>query len=264
MELFLLVGLLCLFSCNRNGTAEDHRDMPNVAHTLKVERDSLGNVVSEIWYVNDSIKDSLAKYYYPSGTLYRETNFKDGKKHGTCTEYYPSGVLKQKFEARSGFMYGPISMYYPSGKLEMEGQTVLSLLHGPVKFFSEEGKLLALRVFSGDEPFYTIRYDAVGNIKSEEGSVLISASQIVVEKNEKLTFSAATVAVLPDRKTTVRLGLKGKNLKEVPIRDYRVQYTNKFKKSGEYTLVVEGTIADTTGRIIKKDTVEVKLLVLDE
>jgi len=101
-------------------------------------------------------KDGIVKYYYGSGTLMVEWNYKDGKLEGITKTYYESGALKAEWNYKDDTLDGISKLYYESGGIKYidtykNGELVRR------KAYDEKGNLK----FARDYP-YT-------GVKSEEG-----------------------------------------------------------------------------------------------
>ncbi|MDX2001594.1 MAG: hypothetical protein SFW35_04140 [Chitinophagales bacterium] len=233
--------------------------------TTRVEKDSLGNMVSKIEYANDSIKDGKAYYYYPmTDVIHKEITYKMGKAHGTYKEYYPTGTLKGTLEMLNDFAYGPIKAYYPSGRLEMEGTRNYDMLRGLIKCYFENGMLETLRMFnSSGEPYYTIQYDSSGRVIRDEGHVFHLPFDTRVAKRGEEFSTFIDVAVVPGKRTTIKMGLKGDKLKEIPIKDYRAIFKHTPYNLKDFVVVIQGTMTDENGKV-KRDSAELSVFVYGE
>lgn len=74
-------------------------------------------------------KDGLSKQYYPSGKIWKESNYKDGYLDGLATIYHENGNLKRTVEYTKGKRNGTYTSYFKSGnvKASMEYEMDLPL-----------------------------------------------------------------------------------------------------------------------------------------
>ena len=62
---------------------------------------SLGQLISEVEYVND-VKHGVSRKYYPYGKVMEEMEYQYGIKEGVYKKYYYSGQVKQEGEYVAG------------------------------------------------------------------------------------------------------------------------------------------------------------------
>jgi antitoxin component YwqK of YwqJK toxin-antitoxin module len=94
MNKYLVLFLFLLLGCSQQDIVE-----------VVIIKDNKGNVVSEIPYIKDSIKEGLAKFY-ENGVLRKEVMYKNDQKDGWYTFYYPNGKLHSKVLYRNGRQNG--------------------------------------------------------------------------------------------------------------------------------------------------------------
>ena len=66
------------------------------------------------------VPDGIVKHYYESGTVERESNYKDGKREGTGKKYYENGKLLAEMTFRDNKIGGFEKIYYEDGTLKSE------------------------------------------------------------------------------------------------------------------------------------------------
>ncbi len=103
-------------------------------------------------------KDGIVRYYYGSGALMAEWNYKDGKPEGITKTYYESGALKAEWNYKEGKLEGISKFYYENGGIKyIDTYKEGKLVHR--KAYDEEGKFRFARDYS---------YTDTG-VKGEEG-----------------------------------------------------------------------------------------------
>lgn len=130
--LFTFLLLACDQKENKNG----------VYKTVKWKN---GNIQSEGYYVNDSIKEGLFKGYYQNGKLKYEANYHNNKPNGLTTQYFESGKKRSIATYKNGKRSGSGEGYYENGKIKWYQ---LSNRKGKARFeidFLEDGKIKSVK-----------------------------------------------------------------------------------------------------------------------
>ena len=90
---------------------------------------------------NFTEKEGSEFFYYESGQLKAEYNYKNGKLDGFAREYYENGQLIAEGNYSNGKLEGISKMYYESGQLRSENSYKDNLLNGISKTYYENGQL---------------------------------------------------------------------------------------------------------------------------
>jgi antitoxin component YwqK of YwqJK toxin-antitoxin module len=83
-------------------------------------------------------------YYFPSGPIWQESPYVNGKEHGITKEYNESGALNLEVPFIDGKEHGIERAYYKTGALHMEIPYTNGKHHGITKVYHESGVLSAL------------------------------------------------------------------------------------------------------------------------
>lgn len=81
-----IVLLLSFYSCK----------MTESESNVKKEFFSNGKLKSEIAYINDTVKEGKAIYYYETGSVGRVCFYKKNRIDSLYIEYYPDGTIKKQ------------------------------------------------------------------------------------------------------------------------------------------------------------------------
>lgn len=244
-----------------------------------VEEDSNGNLVSEINFINDTIKHGLAKYYYnplPANILEEEIEYNYGMMEGLYKHYRKDGTLESKTEFKNNIVDGENYWYYENGKTRNESYWEKGKQYGGAKWYYSNGQLKSYIVLDYfGKRFYSIKWDSTGNKIKEDGEVFSKnfiaiysddTSQTPIIENSvmknKNVITRITVAQPPQTKTVIRMGeLNKNNLVELKINKFSANYVSLFSKSGEFNLVTVGVIKDLKGNTLKYDSIVTSITV---
>ncbi len=110
-KIFFIVVLYFL-SCSESG---------NEKQTVKIEKDKFGVLISEISYLNDTLKHGIAKYYfYNSKQISREKNYDRGKLNGVEKYYYENGNLFYSKTWKQNKLHGKVINFRENGSKRSE------------------------------------------------------------------------------------------------------------------------------------------------
>ncbi len=119
----------------------------------KFENDTL---LSKEMYLND-IQQGMSYYYYKSGKVYQEINYKDGSRQGDAKEYSEDGTLIAIYEYRYGNIVdrerlnrldddgkknGIWKEFYSNGNVKSEVTYEHGVIDGYLKEYEENGKII--------------------------------------------------------------------------------------------------------------------------
>lgn len=272
-----VVKLFVIFSLVFNSCFQKKVD----DRSFVVTKDGQGNLQSEIHYINDSVEDGLAKYYYypfPKNVLMDEIEFRNGLKEGWHKHYRHDGTLESVIQWKNNLEDGYNYWYYSNGKLEQKTFRIRGKQYGDAYFYYPNGKLKLYNCFnSWGENIYALKYDENGNKIIDEGVVYSpkfitvytndSTQTPILEEGIKVNNEIAikfTVAQPPQTKTIIRMGeLNKKNIKELPIEKYTVTYKHFFTDVGKHIFVIVGEIKDFNNNLVKYDSTTTTLNVIN-
>lgn len=91
--------------------------------------------------VNKEKFDGLVKYYFSTGVIYQEVNYKTGTIHGERKIYFNSGKLKSERDYENDKMEGKYSEFYETGEFHVSGSYENNLKEGVWKIYYKNGKI---------------------------------------------------------------------------------------------------------------------------
>jgi antitoxin component YwqK of YwqJK toxin-antitoxin module len=254
INLYFLPLLTILFSCTQ-------KRVDNKSYIIT--KDGLGNIQSEINYINDTIVNGTAKYYYKNGKLNDEINYVNGLKNGIHKHYSEDGVLESVINFKNGLQDGYAYWYFKNGKVESKSFWLKGKSFGDAYYYYSSGLLESYRSFDFQEHNrYLIKYDSNGLKIKEEGTVLgqllLDADFNAVPLNKSVTLRIS-VATPPNTNTKVLLNEMKRdmlmNAKELIIKNSEAVYNLSFNEKGKYKFVTVGQIKDLKGNVVKQDTI---------
>lgn len=96
---------------------------------------------SETPYNDKGIKEGLTKFFYKSGKLSEENNYKDGKLNGKLSVYHPNNKLLSAVEYEDDKRHGYFTSYYINGKKQEEGWYADGEQKGRWIYYDEQGNI---------------------------------------------------------------------------------------------------------------------------
>lgn len=175
MKQIVLVVLVILFSSNCNSVSDKYVEYYPNSNRIKLE--------GERKY---GLFDGEVKNYREDGTLQSITNYLNGRKDGEYIEFFREGSIYQRLNYMDDVLDGVAVEYFPDGNKAMEclfslGQTIDTVFtyhesggikmkipqkdgkaFGLAEFYNEQGFLYSTEFFINDIPFYTKRFDSLG------------------------------------------------------------------------------------------------------
>jgi hypothetical protein len=236
-----------------------------------ITRDAFGNVQSEINYINDTIMDGVAKYYYINKKLKDEIYFTNGLKNGFHKHYTQEGSLVSIIEFREGLQEGYTYWYYPNGNLESKSFWLKGKIFGDAYYYYNTGILESYRSFDFQmNNRYLIKYDSNGLKIREEGNIL---GQFLLEGKfdsvpvNKPFIARISVAQPPAYNVNVFIGKQEKNrltdVVSLSVKNNIATYNQTFTEKGMHTLKTIGELKDINGNIVKLDTIYTDIIVIE-
>jgi hypothetical protein len=236
-----------------------------------ITKDAYGNVKSEINYINDTLMDGVAKYYYRNKKLKDEIYFTNGLKNGLHKHYTEEGRLESIIGFKEGLQEGYTYWYYPNGKIESKSFWLKGKIFGDAYYYYKTGILESYRSFDFQmHNRYLIKYDSSGLKIKEDGNIL---GQFLLDGNfdsvrvNKPFVARISVALPPDHTVNVYIGMLIKNKLtdsvSLPIQNNIATYKQTFTEKGRLTLATIGELKDINGNIVKLDTIYSKINVTE-
>ena len=87
-------------------------------------------------------------YYFPSGSVWTEIPYVNGKKHGTIKYYYETGGLSSEVPYENDRVHGITKWYYKTGVLRSTTPCTNGKYHDIKKEYQKSGALSALRAYN--------------------------------------------------------------------------------------------------------------------
>lgn len=257
-SIVLATLILCVYAC-------EHKRVGN--RSFVVSKNSEGNLISEINYINDTVMDGLVKFYYPNSNniLEHVAEIINGKKNGYYKHYRQNATLESVTYYKNNLPEGNNTWFYENGIKKEETYWTEGKQYGVGKWYYKNGKLETFSVLNFfSKCMYVIQYDSLGNKIKEEGLVYSpnflttyanDTTQINLQKGIKANKEIVikiTVAQPPQTSTTIKIGELNKSNILYPIENYTVTYRRKFSKAGKYKLTIAGEIKDLQGKLLRE------------
>lgn len=100
-----------------------------------------GNPSSTLFIDENGKVQGKATYYYLSGGIKEETEFKDDNFNGTSVTYHKNGNIESRRHYKDGVLDGYYQAYFPNGQLRSEGWIKDGTTQGKWRNYDENGKL---------------------------------------------------------------------------------------------------------------------------
>lgn len=250
--LFVVFIFIAILSCER----------PRNSLITRQYIDSSGKVISEIPYINDSIKHGLAKYFFENGNTSTEAMYKHGKLHGITKTYSVSGQLRSLVNFMSDMREGECFWYYENGNIKEKSNWSNDKRIGNAYFYFQNGKLRTFTTFDFDEnPQYLIKFDSTGKMLREEGRILgqfksiENLDSIPLNKPIELCIS---VSEPPQMKVSVVFGKyvnkQFVKMGSIPVKGNIAMHKINFTEYGTHNIVFVGRLSDQAGHVLKCDS----------
>jgi len=239
--------LLVLFSCKKE-------------IQLKIERFPNGNVMTEIFYRNDSVKHGPAKSYFVNGSLKEEVEYINGNREGKYISYYENGNIEGKVEYRNDKPEGSSYYYNEQGALMTRSFWYNGKGVGATYFYRENGQIrkFTCRDLDGVVQYIT-EWDEDGKKVKEDGLVFVPTIYKTSTANGDSICLMMVVSEPPDYKTSIRVRevLGGKVVKEVEVKPVNslVEYCLPRYEDNGHSITILGEIKDVkTGNLMLTDS----------
>ncbi len=124
---------------------------------------------SEGIFSKDGNREGKTIYYYPTGKISAETEFKNGMQDGKHIAYYQNGVVSERATFREDKIDGYYTRYYEDGKIRSEGWFAEGMKQGPHYEYNRFGKLVNEYYYRNDDlDGYTVSYTPSGKKEYEQ------------------------------------------------------------------------------------------------
>lgn len=102
-----------------------------------------GIVLAEGLYDEEGRRQGQWKFYYETGTLKEEGNYKNDKREGVWKYYFEDGELEEMGSFRADMPDGIWRWYYPNKQLRLEEEFVDGFEDGPSVEYGDTGQVIA-------------------------------------------------------------------------------------------------------------------------
>ena len=131
--------------------------------------DAYGTKDNEAYFNKDGYRDGKSVYYFPSGKIRTEANFKVGLLEGERTIYYSNGQVSEKMNFKDDDEYGMLKSYHINGNLKYTGYYNGGNKQAEHISYNLFGTPLASYYYlNNDQDGYTVYYSANGKKDYEE------------------------------------------------------------------------------------------------
>lgn len=160
-------GALKYYGGYRNGKKEGiHREYDNDGNVVDSKLYQQGILLAQGIYDEQGRKQKEWKYFYLTGELKEQGNYRNDKKVGTWKYFFIDGKTEQIGEYVNDLPEGIWRWYYPNGQLRLEEEYIDGFEDGLSTEYDEEGNTIAegkfIEGFKDGKWVYTI-----ANIKEE-------------------------------------------------------------------------------------------------
>ena len=80
------------------------------------------NQIIGIQFLNNSFRDYIVYWYYESGKIKYQGQYKDDKLHGDYIGYYENGQISYHNQYKNNKRHGDFIWYYENGQIRYQGQ----------------------------------------------------------------------------------------------------------------------------------------------
>ena len=92
-------------------------------------------------------EDGLHQWWFPSGQLDQEVNYRNGKTEGLVKNWYESGQLKLESQYSNGVKEGKTTKWHPNGVKKSEELFVTDQPNGNAQYWNKKGIIQAVRIY---------------------------------------------------------------------------------------------------------------------
>ena len=135
--IYVLIAFVCL-SCGRR------------LDEVEVRNDN-GEIVEKYYVNKDSLRFGTYTSYGVNGSVFEESQYKNGELHGLRKIFLESGEVEIEENYDKGVMNGPYITYYKNGEVNLEAEYIEGQMEGMVKRYFDTGELMEEVNFVGNE-----------------------------------------------------------------------------------------------------------------
>lgn len=260
VSVLFAITLIIFSSCNENQEKQKR----------KIIKDSKGHIEAELSFNKDSILDGACYYYYKNGKISSIANYKNGKVEGTHISYYENGNIKSVLSLNNNFRNGNCFWFHENKVLKDVSFYLEGKRFGNSFVFNQEGHLTNFTTFDFDsDPQYIVEYDS-GGVKIKEEGIILGQAKIGYDKdsiplNQNISFRISTTVAPHTLNKVEVLNFKDSffiSSEKLKIIGNISSYNCKFNKLGKNKIAFVGKQYDLRGEILRCDTLELNLNVI--
>lgn len=270
MKNFVLVGLcfgVIIFSKSCIVDSKDKRDFVELKKS-NAERTIFSILIEE----GDTIYNGTAKSYYSNGVLSRKESYVRNQREGLQTYFDTSGRLRSEIMYKYDLPNGKGVFYDTNGRKEKENVYVNGRLFFTTGFYAD-GKVRLYSALNDSLPFYIINFDSVGRKESERGYVFGLSEECFSGGLDSLYPGDPIEAIIPIaaipcysiRMKSAIFDSSGTTIAADSLRVFHdlALLNVKVENPGAYELGIAGELFNERGEVIRRDTLGVRLNILD-
>lgn len=140
--LLLMIYLFPIYQCQSPSSVP----LSSTKNTLITQKTyySSGELKSEGFINEDSLREGTYQEYLPDGQLVRSIEYLDGRPHGRYVTFSNTGDTVSVHDYQEGLPVGRFRWYRPNGQLQQEGEKVRDHTEGIARAYYEDGTLQSL------------------------------------------------------------------------------------------------------------------------
>jgi len=242
---------------------------------LKIFYIQVFNKSAIISHRNDNGRLNGEYFAFINGNIFIKSFFKDGLREGWCT-WYDEATQKKKREVffKKGVADGIENVYYPNGKLNYSTQWKNGRYCNSEYHYSENGILNTYNAFDNskeiDNGYCYVAYDRAGKFHQILGHVFSSYiysmcgdSIVALLDNRRykcVNELCINIATPPQLMNNIEIIVNNKVWTESLIKKNTIIVPNVFRAKCAYQISIFGKLLNSSGRIIKTDTLKMSIL----
>lgn len=141
-QCLLIIYLFPIYQCQSPSAVP----LPSAKKALVIQKTyySSGELKSEGFINEDSLREGTYQEYLPDGQLVRSIEYLDGRPHGRYVTFSNTGDTVSVHDYQAGLPVGRFRWYRPNGQLQQEGEKVEGHTEGIARAYYEDGTLQSL------------------------------------------------------------------------------------------------------------------------
>ena len=140
----LVLVLISFISCQKSTDVNQYKVTDNVNVILDVEVDKNLLILNQLegrWYYNDLPFNGYAVSYHENEVKAESIGYYDGKKEGLARKWFASNRLQKESYYNSNKLVGTVKGWWPNGVVSSEAQYKRAVRHGIQKMWYSNGQL---------------------------------------------------------------------------------------------------------------------------